>query len=56
VAAVPGYTDIDMEILDALAALGYSVVEAQAAMQSIPRDTPMEIESRLRIALQFFAS
>lgn len=47
-------TDLDTEILAALTSLGYSVVEAQAALQSIPRDTPQELEARLRQALQFF--
>jgi Holliday junction DNA helicase RuvA len=50
-------SDTDAEVLAALTALGYSVVEAQAAMQSIPRDTPLEdIETRLRLALQYFGS
>jgi len=52
---VVGMSDIDSEILAALTTLGYSLVESQAALQSIPRDTPQEIEIRLRIALQFFA-
>jgi holliday junction DNA helicase RuvA len=56
IVAVSGYSDVDTEILDALTALGYSIVEAQAALQSIPRDTPAEVESRLRIALQYFTS
>lgn len=46
--------DVDAEVLDALTGLGYSVVEAQAAIQSIPRDTAREVEERLRLALQFF--
>jgi Holliday junction DNA helicase RuvA len=48
------YTDIDTEVLAALTTLGYSVVEAQAAIQSIPRETPPELETRLRLALQYF--
>jgi holliday junction DNA helicase RuvA len=48
-------TDVDTEVLEALTALGYSVVEAQAAIQSIPRDTPQEVETRLRAALQYFS-
>ena len=50
-----GFTDSDTEVLDALTSLGYSVVEAQAALQSIPRDAPDDTESRLRIALMYFA-
>ncbi len=50
-------SDVDTEVLAALTTLGYSVVEAQAAIQSIPRDTPQEdVETRLRIALQYFGS
>jgi len=49
-------TDIDSEVMDALTGLGYSVVEAQAALQSIPRDAPKDIEARLRLALQYFTS
>ena len=50
-------SDADAEVLAALTTLGYSVVEAQAAIQSIPRDTPKDdVEARLRIALQYFGS
>ena len=45
-------SDTDSEVLAALAALGYSIVEAQRAIQSIPRDAPDQVEERLRIALQ----
>ncbi len=48
-------TDVDTEVLEALTALGYSVVEAQRAVQSIPRDTPNDVEARLRVALQYFS-
>ncbi|MCC7117803.1 MAG: Holliday junction branch migration protein RuvA [Anaerolineales bacterium] len=46
--------DYDSETLAALTALGYSVVEAQAAIQSLPKDAPTEVEERLRMALQYF--
>lgn len=48
--------DVDTEVIEALTSLGYSVVEAQTALQSLPRDTPQDIEERLRLALQFFSS
>ncbi|MEN8172133.1 MAG: Holliday junction branch migration protein RuvA [Chloroflexota bacterium] len=48
--------DSDTEVLGALVALGYSVVEAQSALQSIPKDTPDDIEIRLRAALQYFST
>lgn len=49
------YQDVDMEVLQALTSLGYSVVEAQSALQYIPKDAPKDIEERLRIALQYFS-
>jgi holliday junction DNA helicase RuvA len=47
-------SDADSEVLAALTALGYSVVEAQTAIQSIPKDAPDDVEQRLRLALQQF--
>ena len=47
-------SDIDTDVLATLTALGYSVVEAQAAMQAVPRDAPQDIEERVRLALQYF--
>jgi Holliday junction DNA helicase RuvA len=49
-------SDADAEVLGALTTLGYSVVEAQAALQSIPRDTPQDVETRLREALKYFSA
>ncbi|OGO60541.1 MAG: Holliday junction DNA helicase RuvA [Chloroflexi bacterium RBG_19FT_COMBO_47_9] len=49
-------SEVDTEVLAALTTLGYSLVEAQAALQYIPRDTPQEVETRLRIALQYFST
>jgi len=54
--AVSLLSDVDTEVMAALTALGYSVVEAQTAIQSIPRDAPADIEERLRLALQYFSS
>lgn len=54
-APIAAMSDADSEVLSALIALGYSVVEAQAALQSIPRDAPQEVEARLRLALQYFS-
>ncbi len=51
---VAALSDADAEVLAALTALGYSVVEAQTAIQSIPRDAPDDVEERLRLALQQF--
>lgn len=51
----PGYKDVDLEVMDALISLGYSVVEAQSAIQYIPKDAPEELEERIRLALQYFS-
>ena len=53
-AGVAAMADYDSEVLAALTALGYSVVEAQSAIQSIPKDAPREVEERLRLALSYF--
>jgi len=47
-------SDVDTEVISALTTLGYSVVESQAALQSIPREMPDDVEERLRLALQYF--
>lgn len=47
--------ELDTDLMDALTSLGYSVVEAQAALQTIPKDTAKDLETRLRIALQYFS-
>ena len=51
---IASMSDSDSEVLAALTALGYSVVEAQSAIQSIPKDAPEDVEERLRLALQQF--
>lgn len=53
-ARVAAMSDTDGEVLAALTALGYSVVEAQAAIQAIGKDAPDDTEERLRLALQYF--
>ena len=53
-ASVAAMTDRDSEVLAALTALGYSVVEGQAAIQALPKDAPEDTEERLRMALQYF--
>ncbi len=46
----------DDEVIESLVALGFSVVEAQTAVQSIPKDFSQDVEERLRYALQFFST
>jgi holliday junction DNA helicase RuvA len=52
---VASISELDNEVLEALISLGYSVVEAQAAIQLLPRDAPENVEERLRLTLQYFA-
>lgn len=47
--------DTDTDVIDALTGLGYSVIEAQSAVQKIPRDAPKDFESRFRLALEYFS-
>lgn len=53
-ARIAALSDQDSEVLAALTALGYSVVEAQTAIQSLAKDAPDGVEERLRMALQHF--
>jgi Holliday junction DNA helicase RuvA len=54
--SVAAMSDVDSEVLAALIALGYSVVEAQSAIQSLPNDAPQKVEDRLRATLEYFGS
>jgi Holliday junction DNA helicase RuvA len=47
-------TEADAAVIDALTALGYSIVEAQRAVQGLPRDVT-DVEERLRRALASLA-
>lgn len=48
-------TDEDAEVISALTALGFSVVEAQTALQNLPKDEEMAVEERIRGALTYLA-
>ena len=49
-------SDTDSEVIAALTALGYSVVEAQAALQQLPQEVRNEtIEEKVRVALSSLA-
>lgn len=47
--------ELDSDVIAALTSLGYSIVEAQAAIQMMPTDTPKDLESRIRTALRYFS-
>ena len=51
----PETAGINAEVQQALVTLGYSVLEAQAALQNLPEDAPLDLETRLTIALRFFS-
>jgi len=53
--AAPFPAEADMEVIEALTSLGYSVVEAQRALQSVPKEVT-DVEEKLRLALSYFAS
>jgi holliday junction DNA helicase RuvA len=48
-------SDADTEVIAALTGLGYSIVEAQTALASLPRDASQDVEERFRLALNYFA-
>lgn len=54
--AVAAISEVDTEVIAALTALGYSIVEAQAALQSIPDDVPDDVEEKVLAALAYFAT
>jgi holliday junction DNA helicase RuvA len=49
--AVLPFSDVDGDVIDLLTGLGFSIVEAQAALQKLPRET-RGVEERLQLALQ----
>ncbi|MFN8596908.1 MAG: Holliday junction branch migration protein RuvA [Anaerolineae bacterium] len=48
-------SDQDTEVIAALTTLGYSVVEAQSALASLPRDESLDVGEKIRLALAYFA-
>lgn len=51
----PESAGVNAEVREALTSLGYTVLEAQAALQSIPSDSSLDLETRLTIALRYFS-
>ncbi|MBE2220064.1 MAG: Holliday junction branch migration protein RuvA [Anaerolineae bacterium] len=45
-------TDVDADVIDFLTGLGFSIVEAQAALQNIPREA-QTVDERVQYALQY---
>ncbi len=46
-------TEDDADIIAALTALGFSIVEAQRALQQLPRDEGLSLDEKIRQALTF---
>lgn len=53
--ATPLLTDGDTEVIAALTELGFSLVEAQSALQNLPSDEEVPVEERIRLALSSLA-
>jgi len=53
-ATAPVASAVNTELQEILTSLGYSALEAQSAVSSLPADAPMELEERLRLALRYF--
>lgn len=52
VAAMPFVSDVDADVIDFLTGLGFSIIEAQAAVQKLPREAKT-VDERVQIALQY---
>jgi len=46
------FDDVNSDVMDALVSLGFSVIEAQSAIQALPADAAKEVDERVRLALQ----
>ena len=51
-ASLPLVSDVDADVIDILTGLGFSIVEAQAALQHVPREVSA-IDERVGAALQY---
>ena len=56
--AIPAadFADNNADVMDALVSLGFSVIEAQSAIQSLPVDAPDDTETRVMLALQHLSN
>lgn len=50
-ATLPLVSDVDADVIDFLTGLGFSIVEAQAALQKLPREAKT-VDERVQLALQ----
>jgi Holliday junction DNA helicase RuvA len=52
ISATPLVSDIDADVIDILTTLGFSIVEAQSALQNVPREVT-DLDDRVQAALQY---
>lgn len=50
--ALPLVSDVDADVMDVLTGLGFSIVEAQSALQRLPREAE-GVDERVQLALQY---
>lgn len=50
--ATPLVSDVDADVIEVLTTLGFSIVEAQSAVQRVPRDVKA-VDERVALALQY---
>ena len=50
--AMPLLSDVDADVIDFLTGLGFSIVEAQSALQNLPREAKT-VDERVQLALQY---
>jgi len=51
-AALPLVSDVDADVIDILTGLGFSIIEAQSALQHVPREV-RAMDERVQAALQY---
>jgi len=51
-ASVPLISDVDADVIDILTSLGFSIIEAQSALQNLPREVK-NVDDRVQLALQY---
>lgn len=51
-ASTPLISDVDADVIDVLTGLGFSIVEAQAALQNLPREATT-VDERVQLGLQY---
>lgn len=53
--AIPGeaFDSMNSDVMDALVGLGFSIIEAQSAIQALPVNAPKDLQERIRLSLQY---